>query len=91
MPDPRHSTSAGVSDRVTEILCGRLHLPMDVLDDDMVEAGLIDSADFLQLFLCLEEEFGITIRAADLLLENFATRRAITRFVAASERGANET
>ena len=48
---------------------------------DIVEAGLLDSAGFMQLFVELEAEFDIHIHQSDLDLDNFRTLEAIVEFV----------
>ncbi|MDR3509381.1 MAG: acyl carrier protein [Caulobacteraceae bacterium] len=67
---------------VRQLLLTRLLLSADQLESDLVEDGIIDSADFMDLFLLLEETFGIVIAAEDLILENFRSADQISGFVA---------
>lgn len=50
------------------------HLPL-------LEQGLIDSIQLLNLVLFLQERFGITIRPEAMLPENFATVNALVALV----------
>ena len=47
-------------------------------ENDLFEAGL-DSMAIMQLLLVIEEEFGVTIAAAELSKENFSTARSIAK------------
>jgi acyl carrier protein len=72
---------AAVRDRIRDLLLNSLLVPADHLDSDLVATGVIDSADFMALFMLLEREFGIEIQAGDLVLENFRTIARMTSFV----------
>lgn len=74
---------ATVHERVRRILEASLLVPTEYVHADFVDAGVIDSADFMELFALLEQEFGIAIDASDLALENFRTIDRITAFVEA--------
>ncbi len=67
--------------RVRAIMADRLYL--DVADDDvnLIETGMIDSMSLVELFVALEEEFGIDGADEDLDLGDFRTVDTITRFV----------
>ena len=53
-------------------------LPNDV---SLLERGIIDSTGVLELALFLEEQFGIEVKASELLPENFDTVGNMVRFV----------
>lgn len=53
-------------------------LPNDV---SLLERGIIDSTGVLELALFLEEQFGIEVKASELLPENFDTVENMARFV----------
>lgn len=75
------SATESTSARILLLLQSSLLLePVDV-DVDLVSAGLIDSAGFMELFAVLEEEFGVLIGPVDLSLENFRTVRRMAAFV----------
>ena len=48
---------------------------------NLIEQGLIDSMGILRLISFIEEQFGLILAPADLMLENFATLDAITAFI----------
>lgn len=47
----------------------------------LLERGIIDSTGVLELALFLEEQFGIEVKASELLPENFDTVDNMVRFV----------
>jgi acyl carrier protein len=63
--------------------------PAFVLSDDtsLFEEGILDSMGVIELLEHLEREFGITIDEKDVTEANFATLRAIGRFVTEKQRG----
>ena len=48
---------------------------------NLIEQGLIDSMGILRLISFIEEQFGLILAPADLMLENFATLDAISAFI----------
>lgn len=52
------------------------------IDMDLFEAGLMDSLATMHLFVKLEEVFGIHLDLAEIEIENFATIRKISEYVA---------
>ncbi|WP_458071069.1 acyl carrier protein [Rhodanobacter sp. BL-MT-08] len=50
-------------------------------DDSLLERGVIDSTGVLEIILFLEEEFGIQVKASEMLPENFDTVNNMVRFV----------
>ncbi|HEU0297876.1 MAG TPA: acyl carrier protein [Longimicrobium sp.] len=77
MPAPH-----AVSDRILRLLRDSLFLEPAAADTDLVDAGLIDSAAFMRLFLLLEDEFDIRIGAEDLALDHFRSVQTMASFVA---------
>lgn len=74
---------------VTTYLFGDVeHKPLD--DEDLIEAGVIDSTSVLELIEFLESHFGIEVTDAETVPENLASVSALTRFVA-SKRGVHES
>ncbi|WP_437854460.1 acyl carrier protein [Sorangium sp. So ce363] len=72
---------------VQQILGESLHLGPVGADVDLVESGLIDSAAFMDLFVLLEDRFGIKIEAGDMDLEHFRTAARMAAFVAGKQAG----
>ena len=56
-------------------------------DDPIVESGLVDSLGLFKVIGFVEDTFGIKIAPEEILLENFATVRAIARLVLARQPG----
>jgi acyl carrier protein len=50
-------------------------------DDDLLEAGILDSMNFIDLVLNLEERFGFTLNIMDLNIEQFRSIRSIAELV----------
>lgn len=71
----------GTIERVARIFRERLMITGLGDDIDVVDAGLLDSAAFMQLFVELETEFDVLIHQSDLNLDNFRTLATIAAFV----------
>lgn len=50
-------------------------------DASLLERGIIDSTGVLEIILFLEEEFGVSIKAEQMLPENFDSVDNMVRFV----------
>lgn len=50
-------------------------------DDDLVEAGIIDSTGVLELIEFLESNFGIEVAEGETISKNLGSISALTRFV----------
>ena len=50
-------------------------------DASLLDRGIIDSTGVLEIVLFLEGEFGITIKASEMLPENFDSVDNMVRFV----------
>ena len=56
--------------------------PSQLPDDaSLLDRGIIDSTGVLEIVLFLEEEFGIKVKDADMLPENFDTVDRMAQFV----------
>lgn len=62
-----------------------LHAPHLIADDEPLIGGRlgVDSLDALELAICLEEEFGLTIRSRDESQRAFANIRSLAGFIRA--------
>jgi acyl carrier protein len=56
----------------------------------LLESGIRDSVSLLKLVAFLEERFGITVRDADMLHENFHSVKNICAYVQARESARQE-
>jgi acyl carrier protein len=50
-------------------------------DSKLIESRIFDSLSLMKLALFLEEQFGITVEADDLVPENFETVERIATFI----------
>lgn len=50
-------------------------------DASLLDRGIIDSTGVLEIVLFLEGEFGVEIKASEMLPENFDTVNNMVRFV----------
>ena len=55
---------------ILEDICGDEVVRED-LDINMVEEGLIDSLDFIELIVAIEDEFGVKIEPSEYTREEF--------------------
>ncbi|NEW69768.1 aldehyde dehydrogenase family protein [Streptomyces rhizosphaericus] len=79
------NTDSGMTSRVTDLLCAVLQIEPPPPGTDLIEAGLLDSIGFMNLFVAMEKEFGIGVTAADLSPDSFRTVERIAAFVAAKQ------
>jgi acyl carrier protein len=56
----------------------------------LLDSGIRDSLSLLRLVAFLEKRFGITVRDADMLHENFHSVKTICAYVQARESGQQE-
>lgn len=66
-----------MEERVLEILAEINEEILDYDGDSLVESGLLDSFQIVDLVGMLEEEFDIEIDAELVVVENFETKEAI--------------
>ena len=55
-------------------------------ETDLLESGLIDSTAVMDLVVWLEDTFGISVEAEDLIAANFGTPRKIADYVEKSRK-----
>jgi acyl carrier protein len=60
---------------ISEDLVGVPEVPVDL---PLISSGLLASFDLMRLIVRIEERYGISVAAADLLPENFETCERIT-------------
>ena len=77
-----HLKGTHLHDQLTKLFREKLYLDVPSLDTDLVDAGLLDSLQFVQLLLQLEEDFGMHVAMEDLDIDHFRSIRSIADFVA---------
>ena len=74
--------------RVHSILTERMNLPVDHIDVDLFEDGVLDSLTFVDLLAQLEDEFQVEIAVEELELDALRTIRSIGDLVYNTVNGA---
>ncbi len=64
------------------------HIEIPSPDTDLLESGILDSFQFVELLLCLEQNFNLRIKIDDIDLEDLRTLARIARLVDTSREAA---
>jgi acyl carrier protein len=72
-----------VVERLGALFAGSFHIEIPSPDTDLLESGILDSFQFVELLLLLEQNFSLRIRIDDIDLEDLRTLRSIGRLVSA--------
>ena len=75
---------------IQQILLEKLFVEVDSFDDDLLQAGLLDSLALIQLLVHLEERFAVKVSLDDLEIDDLRTIRSIARMVASRKIAASE-
>ena len=76
------SSAHELRQQISRLFADALDRPVPSVDLDLFEAGVLDSAAFVELLLHLELDFGVRASAADLDLDRFRSIACIADFVA---------
>lgn len=68
--------------RLSALFTESFHIEVPSPDTDLVETGILDSFQFVELLLQLEQHFGFRIRIEDIDLDDLRTLARIARLVA---------
>lgn len=71
-----------IVDRLGALFVEHFHIAVPSPDTDLLEAGILDSLQFVELLLQLEQRFGFHIKIDDIDLDNLRTLRRIAQVVA---------
>jgi D-alanine--poly(phosphoribitol) ligase subunit 2 len=66
------------------------HIEVPSPDTDLLETGILDSFQFVELLFQLEQHFGLRVSIDDIDLEDLRTLERIARLVAANGGGADD-
>ena len=83
----------GLSDieqRIQTVLHGRLQIDAPALDEDLFEAGILDSLSFVDMLVALEREFSIQIPLDQVDLNDFRSVSRIVHYIASGSRSSHE-
>lgn len=67
--------------RLSALFTESFHIEVPSPDTDLVETGILDSFQFVELLLQLEQHFGFRIRIEDIDLDDLRTLARIARLV----------
>jgi D-alanine--poly(phosphoribitol) ligase subunit 2 len=79
-----------IENEIAEIFAKELHVDVPSHDCDLVETGVLDSLQLVELIFQLEQHFGIRVSLDEMDLEDFRTIERITVAVA-SKNGSGKT
>ncbi len=69
------------SERVRALIAEHFHIEVLEADTDLLDSGILDSMQFVELFAYLEEEFGLRIPIEEVELDDLRTPERLARLV----------
>ena len=78
-----------IIDRLGALFIESFHIEVPSSDADLLENGILDSLQFVELLVQLEQRFGLRIKIEDIDLEDLRTLGRIARLVASHNGAAN--
>ena len=76
-----------IIERLGALFTERFHIEVPSADTDLLETGILDSFQFVELLFQLEQHFGLRVSIDDIDLEDLRTLARIARLVAANGGG----
>jgi acyl carrier protein len=67
--------------QIIKIFSEKLSLEVPSVDTDLVEEGILDSLAFVELLVCLEQEFAVEVPMDSVEIDNFRSIAKIAEFV----------
>jgi len=83
------TTEITIIERLGALFTERFHIEVPSADTDLLETGILDSFQFVELLFQLEQHFGLRVSIDDIDLEDLRTLARIARLVEADGGGAN--
>ena len=83
------TTATNITERLGALFTARFHIEVPSADTDLLETGILDSFQFVELLFQLEQHFGLRVSIDDIDLEDLRTLARIARLVEANGGGAN--
>lgn len=80
-----------IIDRLGALFTGSFHIEVPSANTDLLESGILDSFQFVELLLLLEQNFSLRIRIDDIDLEDLRTLASIARLVGDNNEAAEST
>ena len=78
------SNANAIIERLGALFAKTFHIEVPSSDTDLLETGILDSFQFVELLLQLEQHFGLRIAIDDIDLDDLRTLARMARLVAAS-------
>ena len=72
-----------IVERLGALFAQSFHIEVPSPDTDLLESGILDSFQFVELLSQLEQHFGLRLRIDDIELDDLRTLARIARMVAA--------
>ena len=73
-----------IIERLGALFAETFHVEVPSPDTDLLESGILDSFQFVELLLCLEQNFSLRIKIDDIDLDDLRTLARIARLVDAN-------
>jgi len=73
-----------IIERLGAVFVESFHIEVPSPDTDLLETGILDSFQFVELLLELEQRFGFRIKIEDIDLDDLRTLSRIARLLAAN-------
>lgn len=77
MSDPN-----AIIDKLGALFVETFHIQVPSADTDLLESGILDSLQLVELLVQLEQRFGLRIKVEDIDLDDLRTLARIARLVA---------
>lgn len=77
-------TENAIIERLGSVFAESFHIEVPAADTDLLETGILDSFQMVQLLAELEERFELRIKLEDIDLDDLRTLSRIARVVAAA-------
>lgn len=73
-----------IVERLDALFVECFHIEVPSPDTDLLETGVLDSLQFVELLLQLERRFGFQVKVEDINIDDLRTLERIARLVAAN-------
>jgi len=83
------SDTNAIVERLGVLFTETFHIETPPPDTDLLETGILDSFQFVELLFQLERQFDFRVKIEDIDLEDIRTLTRIARLVAANSGAAN--
>jgi D-alanine--poly(phosphoribitol) ligase subunit 2 len=76
------SDASAIIGRLEALFLECFHVEVPSPDTDLLETGVLDSLQFVELLMQLEQRFGFRVKVEDINLDDLRTLERIARLVA---------